>query len=79
MQTTEDDNVQRHEEAEAVGRMLADAFITRVKKYPPLTRRRLLIACRELLLQDTEVATLLFEARDEPKSASPSMPVDVLL
>jgi hypothetical protein len=62
MQTPEDNDSARHEEAEAVGRMLADAFITRVKRYPPATRRRLLIACRQFLLKDTEVAKLLFES-----------------
>ena len=48
-------------EAEAVGQMLADAFIARVMRYPTATRRHLLLACRQRLLQEFEIAELLFE------------------
>ena len=63
METRQNENIERREEAEAiaVGGMLADAFIARVGRYPPAARRHLLLACRERLLQDNEIAKLLFE------------------
>ncbi len=61
MENPEAENVGRDGQAEAVGEMLADAFIARVKRFPLATRDRLLIACRQRLLQDKEIAKLLFE------------------
>ena len=53
-----------HDEAEAVGRLLADAFILRVVRFPEETRRRLLIACHHRLMsEDAESATTLFKGQ----------------
>jgi hypothetical protein len=51
-----------YEQAEAVGRLLADAFIVRTHRFPVSARRHLLLACRERLAQgDPELAELLFK------------------
>jgi len=51
-----------YEEAAAVGVLLAEAFIARVRRFPDELRRHLLIACHQHLLEgDQETASILFK------------------
>ncbi len=64
MKTPEHETPPRHDEAEEVGRTLAEAFAVRMERFPPSARHALLLACREHLLQQHgQIAKVLFEGK----------------
>ena len=48
-------------EVEAIGKMLAEAFIARIERFTPTDRIRLLESCREVLVTNPDIASIFFK------------------